>query len=387
MLVFNGITGSEGKVSGVYSGRDIAVDEPNNRIYVADVVLGDVAIIDGQNVPPAITSTSPPASRVGDRYLHKFTATGSLTPHFKVASGALPPGISLRENGDLQGIPTVAGTFTFSVSAINGYEPNASGPTHSVTIKPAQLIRDFNGDKRPDVISRDGYGNLWLYPGNGSGGWYAREHVGQGWNVMSSIVAPGDFNGDGKPDLLARDFSGALWLYPGNGSGGWLQRVQAGQGWNVMKEITAAGDLDHDGNADLVARDFSGYFSFYRGNGRGGWLSQSVIGGGWNIMTTTISPGDLNGDNHEDLLAVDTIGTLYGYDGSSRGYAGPHLAGNGWNAMTAILGPGDFNGDGKVDLLARDAGGALWLYPSNGWGGWLPRGLVGSGWNAMNLII
>ncbi|MFW0774443.1 hypothetical protein ACLRGI_14885 [Paenarthrobacter nitroguajacolicus] len=40
-----------------------------------------------------------------------------------------------------------------------------------------------------------------------------------------------------------------------------------------------------------------------------------------------------------------------------------------------------------MDLLARDAGGALWLYPGNGKSGWLPRGLVGSGWNAMNLII
>jgi hypothetical protein len=55
--------------------------------------------------------------------------------------------------------------------------------------------------------------------------------------------------------------------------------------------------------------------------------------------------------------------------------------------MTAMVGPGDFNGDGNVDILSRDAGGALWLYPGNGSGGWLPRTLVGSGWNVMTMII
>ncbi|MDO6142059.1 VCBS repeat-containing protein, partial [Paenarthrobacter aurescens] len=61
--------------------------------------------------------------------------------------------------------------------------------------------------------------------------------VGQGWNVMTSITGPGDFNGDGRSDVLARDNSGTLWLYPGNGSGGWLARVQAGQGWNIMTAV------------------------------------------------------------------------------------------------------------------------------------------------------
>ncbi|WP_374956263.1 FG-GAP repeat domain-containing protein [Arthrobacter sp. MYb23] len=54
---------------------------------------------------------------------------------------------------------------------------------------------------------------------------------------MTSITGPGDFNGDGHSDVLARDTSGTLWLYPGNGTGGWLSRVQAGQGWNAMTAV------------------------------------------------------------------------------------------------------------------------------------------------------
>jgi hypothetical protein len=33
-----------------------------------------------------------------------------------------------------------------------------------------------------------------------------------------------DFNRDGFTDLVARDTTGRLWLYPGNGTGGFLAR-------------------------------------------------------------------------------------------------------------------------------------------------------------------
>ena len=86
-------------------------------------------------------------------------------------------------------------------------------------------------------MARDGAGTLWLYPGDGSGGWLAPRQIGSGWNMMSAIIGSGDFNGDGKVDVMARDTSGALWLYPGNGSGGWLPPRQIGAGWNVMSTI------------------------------------------------------------------------------------------------------------------------------------------------------
>lgn len=90
---------------------------------------------------------------------------------------------------------------------------------------------DFNGDKKTDLIMRDTSGNLWLYPGNGSGGFNARTQIGQGWTGYT-IVGIGDFNGDKKPDLLGRDSNGNLWLYPGTGTGGFTSRSQVGWGWN-----------------------------------------------------------------------------------------------------------------------------------------------------------
>jgi hypothetical protein len=61
--------------------------------------------------------------------------------------------------------------------------------------------------------------------------------IGQGWNAFTTIISPGDFNGDGKSDLLSRDRDGTLWLYPGNGAGGFLQRRAVGMGWNVLSTI------------------------------------------------------------------------------------------------------------------------------------------------------
>ncbi|WP_269045151.1 glycoside hydrolase family 3 N-terminal domain-containing protein [Paenarthrobacter sp. Z7-10] len=197
--------------------------------------------------------------------------------------------------------------------------------------------KDFNGDGHPDVLARDGAGLLWLYPGDGHGGWLSRIRVGSGWNGFTGLVGPGDFNGDGRPDVLARDGAGLLWLYPGNGHGGWLSRIRVGSGWNGFTGLVGPGDFNGDGHPDVLARDGAGLLWLYPGNGHGGWLPRSQVG--W-----------------------------------------------GWNGFNALVGPGDFNGDGHPDVLARDGAGLLWLYPGNGHGGWLSRIRVGSGWNTFSTV-
>ncbi|WP_307104719.1 S8 family serine peptidase [Arthrobacter globiformis] len=240
---------------------------------------------------------------------------------------------------------------------------------------------DFNGDGKADVLARENSGFLWLYPGNGRGGWLARKQVGSGWNGFTSLVAPGDFNGDRRVDVLARDATGALWLYPGNGSGAWLARVKVGSGWNGFTAIAGAGDINGDGKADVLARDTTGALWLYPGNGRGGWLARTQVGSGWNSMTAVVGPGDLTGDGKADLLARDAAGVLWRYPGNGRGGFGAKVqVGAGWNSMTAITGRGDYSGDAKTDVLAVDTNGSLWLYNGNGLGGFSGRTGAGSGW-------
>jgi hypothetical protein len=257
----------------------------------------------------------------------------------------------------------------------------------------SNTTNEFNGDWNNDLLAREtATGHLWLYPGNGRGGWLPRVRIGTGWRALDQLDTLGDFNGDGTLDVLARSpASGELWLYPGNGRGGWLPRVRVGTGWNAMNAIVGVGDWNGDQTADLLARQTAtGHLWLYPGDGRGGWLPRVRVGHGWNAMNALVGPGDWNGDGTADLLARETAtGHLWLYPGDGRGGWLPRVrVGHGWNAMNAIVGVGDWNGDRTADLLAREtATGHLWLYPGDGRGGWLPRVRVGHGWNAMNALL
>lgn len=86
--------------------------------------------------PPVFTSSDPPATgAVGTAYgPFAFTASGSPPPTFSVASGALPPGLSLSADGVLSGTPDTSGRFTFTVGAANGVSPSAVTPARTIDV-------------------------------------------------------------------------------------------------------------------------------------------------------------------------------------------------------------------------------------------------------------
>jgi hypothetical protein len=50
--------------------------------------------------------------------------------------------------------------------------------------------------------------------------------VGQGWGNLATLFSPADFTGDRKSDVLGSNQSGDLYLYRGDGKGGWLSPGQ-----------------------------------------------------------------------------------------------------------------------------------------------------------------
>ena len=65
-----------------------------------------------------IAPASPPPGTVTYAYPgFGFNASGGSPPYTWIASGTLPPGITLGSDGTLSGTPTKIGTFAFSVTA------------------------------------------------------------------------------------------------------------------------------------------------------------------------------------------------------------------------------------------------------------------------------
>ncbi|MEQ1517196.1 MAG: choice-of-anchor D domain-containing protein, partial [Usitatibacteraceae bacterium] len=147
--------------------------------------LGLSITITAAPVAPVITSGAAPAGTVGTPYSFAFTATGTTPITWTLATGTLPPGLTLNPaTGVLSGTPTASGAFGFLVQAANGTAPNATqnisitinAPSPAVTLAPPTVAfgaRTVNTTSpvTPVTLTNSGGGGL----------------------VISSIVGSGDY--------------------------------------------------------------------------------------------------------------------------------------------------------------------------------------------------
>lgn len=81
--------------------------------------------LDSNNVEVCVSCTlitvlpaTLPAGSLGAPYTQALSASGGTAPYtFSISSGALPPGLALSATGQISGIPTSTGSFTFTVQA------------------------------------------------------------------------------------------------------------------------------------------------------------------------------------------------------------------------------------------------------------------------------
>ena len=261
---------------------------------------------------------------------------------------------------------------------------------------------DMNGDGRSDLIARDSTGRLFLYPGDGRGGWGTRAQIGSGWSSMTGIFSPGDFTGNGTPDLLAHTATGALVAYEGRGSAYLASAGTVGSGWQSLLTkaspgvaVTAPralpagfGNVDAQVGNDVVALTSTGELRLYGGNGAGSWRSSKVIATGWSPTDKIISLGDFTGDGRSDLGRIDSSGVLSLYPAEGVGFGQPIRIGHGWGGFAQLIGGVDFDGDRKPDVIAVRADGTMWLYRGNGAGGWQGESAqIGKGWDVVDLVV
>jgi hypothetical protein len=221
-------------------------------------------------------------------------------------------------------------------------------------------IRDFSGDNKTDIFAvHGGDGRIFMYRGNGAGQFIrGAATIGTGFADKRFIVGPGDFDGDGNEDMLACWPNGNLFLFKGNGAGGWLNGGSpdsAGSGWHNHSAVTTPGDFDQDGFPDIISRREDGHIYLYRGNGAGLWRNGNdplklssgnapdAIGEGWLNHTAIWSPADFNGDGFSDVMTRESNGQILLYRGNGTGgWQNPtraDLIGDGatWNSMNKFM--------------------------------------------------
>jgi len=181
---------------------------------------------------------------------------------------------------------------------------------------------DFTGDRRSDLLGVSATGYLYRFAGNGVGRFTGSGvRIGSGWGGFTKLFSPGDFTGDGRSDVLGVSRNGDLYLYRGNGLGGFTgSGVRIGSGWGGFVSLFSPRDFTGDGRSDLLGVSSGGEMYLYRGNGRGGLTGPGVrIGSGWGGFVKVFSPGDFTGDRRSDVLGVKSNGFTYVYRGRGTG--------------------------------------------------------------------
>jgi hypothetical protein len=161
-----GLTLSSG---GALSGTPTTVGSFSFTVRATDSAgcLGDqpyTIVINAAACPTITLSPSTlPAATAGVAYSQTITASGGTAPYtFSLASGALPPGLTLSSSGVLSGTPTTVGSFTFTVTATDAlscggsrtYTVAVNCPT--ITISPATLPNGTTGVAYSQTITASG---------------------------------------------------------------------------------------------------------------------------------------------------------------------------------------------------------------------------------------
>lgn len=99
----------------------------------------------GPPVAPTISGTPPAVAEVTSPYQFEFTLTGASVPTTSVTAGALPPGLTLSSDGFITGVPTTPGSYSATVTATNGVDPDATEDIAIRILPPSVAISPHSG--------------------------------------------------------------------------------------------------------------------------------------------------------------------------------------------------------------------------------------------------
>jgi hypothetical protein len=361
-----------------------------------------------------------------------YTITGSIL--LGNGDGTLQPPVPLNQNigngysaaasGDFNGdgkldllllTPNFGSGATMAILLGNGDGSFQTSVTYPVPVSPYIVVRDFNGDGKPDIAISGGIsgsGEVSILINNGGGTFKSPANYSISGNVQA--LAAADLNADGKLDLVVSSggTSATISVLLGNGDGTFGSPiVYTSNLLSIYSASIAVADFNGDGKLDVALTNSEGptnAVAIILGNGDGtlqsppllyssGLLPAAVVSldvngdgkpdlavaGGYGVtsyfsLTTLINrgdgtfpnpvnfpvlqfpysavTGDFNGDGNVDIAttSLTQTGGVSVLLGKGDGTFQPHLDSPTAQAPTAIV-AGDFNGDGKLDLVVADS--------------------------------
>ncbi|MFH9742044.1 FG-GAP repeat domain-containing protein [Streptomyces roseolus] len=262
-----------------------------------------------------------------------------------------------------------------------GESPSGLGPalrrSGTFTLVRSPKHHDFDDNGSPDILARDASGVLRSDSSVRSRRWATSTEyevpettIGGGWQIYDRIETVGDVAGSVHADVIARDEAGVLWLYQGDGNGGFARRVQVGGGWQTYERITGGSDFTGDGRTDVVAVDKAGDLWLYKATGSATkpFDTRRKVSSGWGGYDQLTATGDIAGAAHGDLVTRDANGVTWMFLGRGDGtFTAPTRLREGFGRYGKFLGAGDYDDDGRNDLLAVEAAtGRTYLFRGTG---------------------